>query len=236
VKNSKKDASNSQSPQKEGGHSCPPIHSPSPFFNPRSEIKTSGDHLPHWQQEEVWIFLTWRLADSLPVEKVNEMKAERTAWLSRHPKPWSEADEFEYHERFSRRFEDWLDQGMGSCLLRKPGNGRIVADAITHFRGERYDLDSFVIMPNHVHVLFRPFGNQSLEKIVQSWKGFSAREINRRSGRSGTLWQENYWDRLVRNERHLYRIREYIRENPVKAGLERGEFIHECWGTGSIEG
>jgi type I restriction enzyme, R subunit len=145
--------------------------------------------------------------------------------LVHHPQPWDLPTEKEYHERFSRQIDEWLDQGSGSCLLRDPANAKIVGDALLHFDGERYELGDFVVMPNHVHVLFRPADGHRLEDIVKSWKGFTAREINKRMGKKGPLWQEEYWDWLIRNERHFGKCVEYIRANPVKACLRDGEFL-----------
>ena len=220
---------------KEGGHSCPPLkekrglESPrSPggdFFDPCTEINVTKNSLPHWQQGEVWVFVTWRLGDSLPKEKLNQWKEERAIWLSHHPEPWDEKAEAEYHDRFSRQIDEWLDQGSGSCVLKDPANARIVGDALLHFDGERYEVASFVVMPNHVHVLFRPLGGYAIAEILKSWKGFTAREINKRIGKSGALWQDEYWDRLIRNERHFFKVVEYIRENPVKAKLREGQFV-----------
>jgi type I restriction enzyme R subunit len=217
----------------EGGHSCPPtsgkrgLENPHSFFNPHGEVDVTQNHLPHWQQGEAWVFVTWRLGDSLPKAKLNPWKHEREAWVTHHPEPWDEKTENEYHERFSWQIDEWLDQGSGSCVLKDPANARIVADALRHFDGERYELDSFVVMPNHVHVLFRPLGVHALPEIVKTWKGFTAREINKRIGNTGELWQDEYWDRLIRNERHFFKVAEYIRENPVKAKLREGQFILE---------
>ena len=144
-----------------------------------------------------------------------------------HPEPWDEETEFEYHERFSRLIDEWLDQGCGSCVLRNPAHAMIVANALRYFDGERYELASFVVMPNHVHVLFRPLEGCVLAGIVKSWKGFTAREINQRIRKTGALWQDEYWDRLIRNEGHFRRVMEYIRENPMKAKLSNGQFILE---------
>jgi type I restriction enzyme R subunit len=110
-------------------------------------------------------------------------------------------------------------------VLKAPSNAKSVAEALRHFDGERYELASFMVMPNHVHVLFRPLGDHVLADILKSWKGFTAREINKRLGKKGGLWQGEYWDRLIRNERHFSKVAEYIRENPVKARLREGEFI-----------
>ncbi len=158
------------------------------FLNPYAEIDMHANHLPHWQQGESFVFVTWRLADSLPQAKVSEWMEQRDMWTKHHPKPWDEETEREYHKRFSPKLDEWLDEGCGSCVLKEPANAGIVADALRHFDGDRYALDSFVVMPNHVHVLFCPFVGRKLADIVQSWKGFSARGINKRIGAGGTLW------------------------------------------------
>jgi putative transposase len=63
-----------------------------------------------------------------------------------------------------------------------------------------------------------------LEKLLQSWKRFTTREINKLLERAGNLWQRDYFDRLVRDEKHLANCVRYIRRNPEKAGLPRNEF------------
>ena len=217
----------------EGGHSCPPItkkwglENPHSFFNPHSEIDVTQNHLPHWQQGKAWVFVTWRLGDAIPKAKLDQWKAERETWMTHHPEPWDEKTEAEYHELFSHQIDEWLDQGSGSCLLKDPANASVVADALRHFNGDRYELASFVVMPNHVHVLFRPLEGHALPEIVKSWKGFTSREINKRAGKTGALWQDEYWDRLIRHEQHFFKVAEYIRENPVKAKLRERQFILE---------
>jgi REP element-mobilizing transposase RayT len=94
-----------------------------------------------------------------------------------------------------------------------------------HFDNERYLIDSFVVMPNHVHVLFRLIEPYRLEALVKSWKGFTAREINQELNKRGHLWQEDYWDRMIRDENHFLKCREYIQDNPVKARLAQDQFI-----------
>ena len=80
-------------------------------------------------------------------------------------------------------------------------------------------------MPNHVHTLFVQNTAWPLEKIILSWKGFTARRINALLGRSGNFWQRDYFDRLIRDEKHFANCVRYIRRNPVKANLRDGEFI-----------
>lgn len=192
------------------------------FYNPGEEV-TKGQHrLPHWQQGEVWIFLTYRLADSLPEAMLIKWRDERELWIQHHPEPWGEATEEAYHERFSQSIDRWLDQGHGSCLLRNPENARIAANAFAYFDGDRYKLASFVVMPNHVHALFRTLGEHRLPDLVHTWKRFTSREINRRERRQGALWQPDYWDRLIRSQRHFDWARRYIERNP--ANLPPGSF------------
>lgn len=126
-----------------------------------------------------------------------------------------------------RRIEAWLDQGAGECVLRDSGAARIVADSLLHFDGERYELGCFVVMPNHVHVVVRPLTPDvyPLEKILQSWKRHTSKGIHRLRGTSGSLWQEEYFDRIIRDEEHLWRSIQYIGRNPQTARLRTGEYI-----------
>jgi putative transposase len=110
---------------------------------------------------------------------------------------------------------------MGSCRLTED-SATIVVDALHYFDAVRYELDSYVIMPNHVHVIVRPLSCEveSLERILQSWKRYTSREINRRHGLRGSFWQEESFDRIIRDEEHLYRAVQYIGSNPSKARLD----------------
>jgi type I restriction enzyme R subunit len=188
---------------------------PAPFANPFGDIDVTSNLLPHWQQGEVWIFATWRLADSLPADKLRHWQEEKQAWLARHPEPWDPPTTTEYHQRFTQRIEDWLDAGYGACILRDPAIRQHVSNALAFFDGKRYALGDWVVMPNHVHVLFRPLDAHRLPDILHFWKSFTAKAINRHLGRTGPVWQEDYWDRLIRNERHLDAVQRYIAENPA---------------------
>jgi leucyl-tRNA synthetase len=205
-----------------GNTGVPPVVSKlSPYYDSSglTETAVTERNLPHWQQDGRYYFLTWRLADSLPQEKLAALTAERKAWLAAHPDDLTPDEEKEFHQLFSERIDEWLDAGTGSCVLREPAISRIVADALRHFDGARYQLDSFVVMPNHVHVAVRLNEGEDLSKILHSWKSFTAKEINKALGSEGVLWQEEYFDRLIRNPQHLWRVREYIRKNPDKAQI-----------------
>ena len=195
------------------------------FFNPYADIRQTKNRLPHWQQESAVYFVTFRLADSVPSRLLNQWENERKNWLRAHPEPWNFELEQEYHQRFSGAIERWLDVGYGACLLRRGECAQIVAAALNHFEGVRVAMISFVVMPNHAHALFVQNPEWPLEKVIRSWKGFTAREINKLLERSGSLWQRDYFDRLVRDEKHFANCVRYIRRNPKKASLNEGEFI-----------
>jgi putative transposase len=195
------------------------------FFNPYADIRFTANRLPHWQQEGAVYFVTFRLADAVPYGLRSQLNSEREAWLRVHPQPWSAEVEREYHERFSGAIERWLDAGHGFCILRRPDCREIVADALRHFDGDRLAVISAVVMPNHVHALFVQHPSWPLEKLLRTWKSFTSRKINSLVGRNGTLWQRDYFDRLVRNETRFANCVRYIRRNPIKARLHGGEYI-----------
>jgi len=195
------------------------------FFNQEQSVTTTHHKLPHWQQNESAVFVTWRLADSLPQEKLNQIESEQKLWLSNNVKPWSKEQTKEYHQLFSDRINDWLDQGYGSCALKETELAQITLNALKHFDRNRYNLHSAIIMPNHVHVLFSPKDGHQLGDIVQSWKSFTSKEINRKLDTSGTFWQAEYYDRLIRSQKHFDRVTDYIVENPLKAGLSEGRYL-----------
>jgi putative transposase len=195
------------------------------FFNPYGAIRQTENRLPHWQQESAVYFITFRLADAVPAQLRARWEAERYAWMKFHPEPWTAESEREYHQRFSAQIERWLDAGHGACFLRRRDAAQIVAETLRHFEAERVVMISFVVMPNHVHALFVQNPARPLEKLLRSWKGFTARQINKLLERSGNFWQRDYFDRLVRDEKHFGNCVRYIRRNPEKARLGENQFI-----------
>lgn len=130
------------------------------FLDPEKKIEKHRVNSPHWQQGEVWIFVKWRLADSLPEAVVRKLDAHRKHWEAAHPQPWSNEEKKEHNRLYTLAFETLLDDAHGSCVLKNPAMYGKVADARLHFNEERYALDCFVVMPNHVHVLFQPLGKK----------------------------------------------------------------------------
>ena len=183
------------------------------YFDPNDPIANLLGNLPHWRQEGVTYFVTFRLADSMPQEKLRQWEEEREAWLKEHPEPHDEETRKEYYRLFPERFHNWLDVGYGECLLARPEIKEIVENALRHFEDERYRLDEFVIMPNHVHALVIPLTENTLSEILQSWKSYTAHEINNRLERNGRIWQKESFDHIIRSPQQIERVRQYIREN-----------------------
>ena len=183
------------------------------YFNPYLEMSQTEANLPHWRQDSVTYFVTFRLADSVPQSKLSVWKLERDRWLSENPKPHDDRQNSEYDELFSARIEKWMDAGEGGCALRNPKCARIVEGALRYFDGERYDLGEYVVAANHVHALVSPGLGDELSDIIHSWKSYSATEINRVLGGSGSLWQKEYYDHIVRSAHAAYNIEQYIQSH-----------------------
>jgi len=209
------------------------------FFDPHGDLRVREGNLPHWYQPGVTYFVTFRTGDSVPQDLLHSWHRRRDDWLRRNGIDPTQADwkprlrasaklERAYHATFTREFMEYLDQGYGDCRLREPRLAKIVADSLAHFDGERYQLGDFVVMPNHVHLLACLLGETDIERQCWSWKTFTATAINRELGTSGRFWQEESFDHLVRTPEQFEHLRRYIAENPQKARLRNGEFLHRA--------
>lgn len=187
----------------------------SDFLNHSGEIQKHGFELPHWQQDEAMQFVTFRLGDAMPATKIRQWKDELAIWLAHHPKPWSPETEQEYHQSFTWKLEDWLDEGAGSCLFKDTQARTIMEEVLMRFHGDKVEHHAWVIMPNHLHLLFTP--KAPLENLLQAWKGVSARRIGK-----GSIWQKNYRDTMIRDGGHFANAVRYVRRNPAK--LRPGTF------------
>lgn len=178
-------------------------------------------HMPHWRQPGATYFVTSRLGDSLPQAKLHELAGIRREWERQHPPPHSTAALQQLAKSLATYTEAWLDQGFGNCELRIESLRNHLITALHYFDDDRYELGAYVIMPNHAHMIVRPlhWTAQPLESILKSWKQFSSTQINREIGSKGALWQEESYDRIIRDEEHLYRCLQYIGDNPRRANL-----------------
>jgi REP element-mobilizing transposase RayT len=179
--------------------------------------------MPHWRQVGATYFVTFRLADSLPRSKLDELASMKADWEQKHPEPRSQEALDELARFVFERVEHWLDQGLGSCLLRDPQLAQMVVKALHHFDNDRYELGCHVVMANHVHAILRPLQPEihPLENILGSWKSFTSRHINAVIKTDKAQWQEESYDRIIRDEEHLWRTIQYVGRNPEKAGLPR---------------
>ncbi len=165
-----------------------------------TEVWHRRGRVPHFEAGQTPQFITFRLADSLPRGVLASRAGEQS-------------------DGRRRRVEAALDAGHGESFLADPLIGRIVEDAILHFDGERCRLHAWCVMPTHVHVLTTPLAGQSLSALAHAWKSFTAHAINKARGTSGRVWAEEYFDRVIRDEAHFEACKNYIENNPVKAGL-----------------
>jgi len=110
--------------------------------------------------------------------------------------------------------------------LRLAENASIIQENLLHFEGMRYHLAAWCIMPNHVHVVMQPMGENALKSILHSWKSYTANAINNRMQLQGALWEREAADHILRCSDHIAYFTNYINNNPVAAGLAK---TPEAW-------
>ena len=111
------------------------------------------------------------------------------------------------------KVDEYLDQSI---------KGAYLYGAVLHYLfqflkshdGDLYELISFAIMPNHVHLLLKP--KIELPVLMQRIKGSSSIQINTILKRTGKFWSSNYYDKLIRDDRNFILVYDYIKNNPLK--------------------
>lgn len=193
-------------------------------FDPEAEFEVRSRHLPHWRQQGATYFVTFRLGDALPQDRLRSLRAERLQWTRKHPRPVSPSESRKFQALFSAKIEQYLAAGYGACWLKLSRVANVVQKAMLHFDGVRYCLGSYVIMPNHVHTLVTPAAGHELSAILHSWKSYTSNAINKLLNRHGELWQGESFDHMLRDEDELRHYQRYIADNPVNAGLNEQEY------------
>ncbi|MDF9826276.1 creatinine amidohydrolase/Fe(II)-dependent formamide hydrolase-like protein/REP element-mobilizing transposase RayT [Ereboglobus sp. PH5-10] len=186
----------------------------------------SRDYLPHFDQPGLVQSITFRLHDSVPAKVIEQWRVELDCNDDGTAVPSDDPRAVELRKRIA----EYEDAGHGACHLRDAGIAALVENALLHFDGERYALLEWCVMPNHVHALIATREGHAVSDIVHSWKSFVAKKANAILGGQGAFWMSDYHDRYVRDAGHLASIREYIRNNPVKAGLVK---TAQAWRFGS---
>jgi putative transposase len=199
----------------------------SQFFDTKSIFMTPQDiyyhrNLPHYHIEGYPLFITFRLFGSLPAEVLAQLKALKNATLTAR---------YEVEKKHFERYDDWLDRcEFGPYWLQAEGIAQIVAKEIHNLNSDRYRLMTYCIMPNHVHLLIeslvRELANHRgksakypVTETLRLLKGRTARDCNLELKRTGSFWQHESYDHVVRDDKELEGIIRYILNNPVKAGL-----------------
>jgi REP element-mobilizing transposase RayT len=186
-------------------------------------------HLPHVQPPGATLFVTFRLANSLPRAVLEALMAERRrmeqvlAQMAGTNEKVRKA--YQEERRLFGRWDAALDTSrQGPRWLADPQIAALVVESLHYRDGRVYELRTFCVMPNHVHLVCTPLEKQdgeyhSLAAILHSLKRYTAREANKILGCRGTFWQQEYYDHVVRDEGELQRIVGYVLNNPVKAGM-----------------
>ena len=188
--------------------------------------KARATFLPHWTQDGATYAVTFRLADSLPRAVMERYHNKRLALgeqldsSSATPTIRKQMAELQITE-----IDPELDLCHGACLFKSDTLAKIVADAMAHFDGKRYELLAWCVMPNHVHAVLRLSPGEQLDKILHSWKSFTAHEIGK-----GAIWQKESYDHLVRDGEDLKNQVTYVLDNPPKAGLSGWKWVGCIYG------
>jgi REP element-mobilizing transposase RayT len=179
-------------------------------------------HLPHIYLPNAVYFVTFRLAGSLPVHALEDLK---------------EKARLQKKARFS--FVDY-DKALETSLqnvrwLADVDIADMLSNAIHYQDGKDYVLVAYCIMPNHVHLVIgvgecellenvrqvSNLSNKTVSQILHSVKRYTARKANTILHRSGAFWQDESYDHVISDGAELERIVQYVIHNPAKAGLVR---------------
>ncbi len=184
--------------------------------------------LPHRFDTDKPIFITYRLKFTLPQSLLKTLKVRKARWLIELKKLDQSEQNLQIQE-LDRTYYRWYDELIASHaglpdMLKQKEILDIVIEALRFHDGLRYTLLAYCVMPNHVHVLVNPLVQESgdiypIAHVTYTWKRYSANRINKAMDRKGSLWQQESYDRMIRDEVELANIFEYIIQNPVKARL-----------------
>jgi 5-methyltetrahydrofolate--homocysteine methyltransferase len=201
--------------------------------------KEKWGSLPHWYREGATYAVTFRLEDTLPKSVLVAYAKDKEELKKRIEQADKDGDEGlsrdihrQLHQLYRDRIENILDEGMGECWMKDQRVATIIADAIKHFSGERYDLGAWCVMSNHVHLILSPREGESLADILHGIKRFTAREVNKLLGRDGAFWQKESFDHIIRDAEDFANQTRYVMNNPKSAGLLEWEFV----GNGGLAG
>ena len=167
-----------------------------------TEVASPKRNLPHADLIGYYQFLTFRTYDSID-DFLTRLSTENISMSLKQYK----ADEY-------------LDRSTKGAYL----HGKVLAymrEFLIEQDGKLYELVSFSVMPNHLHILFKQ--KMEIAKTVQRLKGGSSVNINKILQRKGFFWEKGYFDKAIRDEKHFDTVYNYIKNNAVKANLSDAE-------------
>lgn len=204
----------------------------------KSAHKSTRRNLPHIQSAGATYFVTSSLYGTLPAKVISELKEEYQQKLEeiKITKPKNADRKMAVLTgHYLKKYDTYLDKALyGPTYLRDPEIAKLLREQFHRFDGEFYTLLAYTIMPNHFHLLIDtsiqlktkdldiaqvPDSYTNLSKIMFRIKGASARYCNMALKRKGAFWMEEYFDRMVRNEKDRCYYVNYILQNPVKAKI-----------------
>jgi REP element-mobilizing transposase RayT len=159
-------------------------------------------NLPHISNYGYYQFITFRTYESVDnfLRKIEDLNLENS--------------------RKQYKIDNYLDNS--NCGAYLSGNIlNLVKNYILKQDNKLFELVCFVIMPNHVHILFKE--TMSLSKVMQRLKGGLSFLINKELNKKGQFWANNYYDKMIRDERHFEIVYRYIKNNAIKANLKDSE-------------
>jgi len=169
--------------------------------------------------------VTFRLNDALPPDVLEDLKQLRLDGEWKCPYPRSEKQWEDFARILTQKSEVCLDQGYGSCLFRERENAELLRNALTHYQTTRCFFSCLTVMPNHAHAIMNPQNGVPLEQTLKLIKGYVSRVINRKNQTAGSLWEQESYDRIIRDSQHLDKVIQYIGRNGTLPRLQANQYI-----------
>ncbi len=184
--------------------------------------------LPHYQIDDMFYFITFRLAFQLPDLVLNKLKKDTEDYNFIINK-LNKDDQKDYKKQFFKHKFEYIDTILDNNISKNhflsiPSIAEIVKDTLHFFDNKKYELICYCIMPNHIHLILRILKDEkdnefSLSSIMHSIKSFTSTKCNEYLNRKGQFWYHENYDHIIRNEEEFYGYIMYTINNPVKAKL-----------------
>jgi len=184
--------------------------------------------LPHFQDEGMTYFITFRLAFTLPENVLQKIRVKRLEFNQifdklTHEEKIDMQKEYFYQNIIS--FDELVEKYQNQTdWIKIPEISDIIQCSLFYHDGKKYDLVAFTLMPNHVHLILTPLKNinqtdYSISGIMHSIKSYSAKKCNQILKQEGQFWYHENFEHTIRDNNDMQRCLDYVINNPVKAGL-----------------